>query len=295
MTRGRNWTAAEKNYLQDQWGNVSIVTLAKKLNRSQAAVMLKASRMGLGAHLQSDSRVTFNELLATIYGYEVGGYTKNKLIQEGIPVKKHKVKNNSFMVIDLDDFWKWVEEDKDRMDFSNFEPYSLGAEPEWVSAKRKIDYDKRQRIGHHNQQWTKLEDQKLKRMLESQRYSYSDIAKELKHSEGAVKRRMHNLGIKLKPPRSPTKMWTKEEEVRLLDMKEAGYDWSQTGEKLDRTALACRGKYERMQNPLYMKRYYRDKRGKYEYNGIKDLSPDQIRKSIQEQNDLAEFETVEAK
>lgn len=99
MTRGRNWTAAEKNYLQDQWGNVSIVTLAKKLNRSQAAVMLKASRMGLGAHLQSDSRVTLNELLATIYGYEVGGYTKNKLIQEGIPVKKHKVKNNSFMVI----------------------------------------------------------------------------------------------------------------------------------------------------------------------------------------------------
>lgn len=154
MTRGRNWTAAEKNYLQDQWGNVSIITLAKKLNRSQAAVMLKASRMGLGAHLQSDSRVTLNELLATIYGYEVGGYTKNKLIQEGIPVKKHKVKNNSFMVIDLDDFWKWVEEDKDRMDFSNFEPYSLGAEPEWVSAKRKIDYDKRQRIGHHNQQWT---------------------------------------------------------------------------------------------------------------------------------------------
>lgn len=157
--------------------------------------MLKASRMGLGAHLQSDSRVTLNELLATIYGYEVGGYTKNKLIQEGIPVK----------------------------------------------------------------------------------------------------RRMHDLGIKLKPPRSPTKMWTKEEEMRLLDMKEAGYDWSQIGEKLDRTALACRGKYERMQNPLYMKRYYRDKRGKYEYNGIKDLSPDQIRKSIQEQNDLAEFETVEAK
>lgn len=76
MTRGRNWTAAEKNYLQDQWGNVSIVTLAKKLNRSQAAVMLKASRMGLGAHLQSDSCVTLNELLATIYGYEVGGYTK---------------------------------------------------------------------------------------------------------------------------------------------------------------------------------------------------------------------------
>ena len=249
----------------------------------------------LGAHLQSDSRVTLNELLATIYGYEVGGYTKNKLIQEGMPVKKHKVKNNSFMVIDLEEFWKWVEEDKDRMDFSNFEPYSLGAEPEWVSAKRKIDYDKRQRIGHHNQQWTKLEDQKLKRMIESQRYSYSDIAKELKHSEGAVKRRMHDLGIKLKPPRSPTKMWTKEEEMRLLDMKEAGYDWSQIGEKLDRTALACRGKYERMQNPLYMKRYYRDKRGKYEYNGIKDLSPDQIRKSIQEQNDLAEFETVEAK
>ena len=50
-----------------------------------------------------------------------------------------------------------------------------------------------------------------------------------------------------------------------------------------------------MQNPLYMKRYYRDKRGKYEYNGIKDLSPDQIRKSIQEQNELAEFETVEGR
>lgn len=33
----------------------------------------------------------------------------------------------------------------------------------------------------------------------------------------------------------------------------------------------------------------------YQDYPIKDLSPDQIRKSIQEQNDLAEFETVEAK
>ena len=79
MTRGRNWTAAEKNYLQDQWGNVSIITLAKKLNRSQAAVMLKASRMGLGAHLQSDSRVTLNELLATIYGNHPR-FTANSII-----------------------------------------------------------------------------------------------------------------------------------------------------------------------------------------------------------------------
>ena len=80
----------------------------------------------------------------------MGSYTSNRLIREGLPVKWHIVKNNRFRVIDIDDFWKWAEKNKSILDFSRFEKYGLGAEPEWVDIKRKADFEKLQKHGEHN-------------------------------------------------------------------------------------------------------------------------------------------------
>jgi hypothetical protein len=33
--RGKNWTAAEIEYLEDNWGSVSLPSLAKKLGRME--------------------------------------------------------------------------------------------------------------------------------------------------------------------------------------------------------------------------------------------------------------------
>lgn len=133
----------------------------------------------------------------------MGGYTSNRLIQNGLPVKWHRVKKNRFRVIDIEDFWKWAEKNKSLLDFSRFDKYTLGAEPDWVDEKRKADFKKLQLHGQHNAAWTKAEDDKLRYLLEKNRYTYSELAQELRHSEGAIKRRILDLGIETRPVRCP--------------------------------------------------------------------------------------------
>ena len=42
------WTKAEEQFLQDQWGVMSIPAIAKRLNRSVEAVVVRKNRLGLG-------------------------------------------------------------------------------------------------------------------------------------------------------------------------------------------------------------------------------------------------------
>ena len=96
----RKWTPEEEYYLQDKWGVVSIKSLAKALGRSENAVIVRARRLGLGAHLHADHRITVNQLMLAIYGgKQQGGGTLNRWIENGLPVKKHKVKNSTFRLI----------------------------------------------------------------------------------------------------------------------------------------------------------------------------------------------------
>lgn len=160
------------------------------------------------------------------------------------------------------------------LDFSKFEELSLGAEPEWVKEKRKADFERGQQVGRHNTSWTKSEDEKLKRMLSKHQYGYRELARELRKTEGAVKRRICDLQIKERPVKSKTRMWTESEVEVLCDMVEKGYSWEQIAEKLDRSALATRGKYERLMNPAYMKRYYRG--NGTEYQDIYSMKPSEV-------------------
>lgn len=138
----KQWTEKEEAYLQDKWGTVSIKGLSKALGRSENAIIVRAQRLGCGAHLAGDTRISLNQLMLAIYGKNMLGYTSDRLIRYGLPVKWHVVKKNRFRVIDIDAFWKWAEDNKSLLDFSRFEKYSLGAEPDWVDVKRKADYKK---------------------------------------------------------------------------------------------------------------------------------------------------------
>lgn len=152
---------------------------------------------------KATAQASLNQLMLAIYGKNMLGYTSDRLIRYGLPVKWHVVKKNRFRVIDIDAFWKWAEDNKSILDFSRFEKYGLGAEPDWVDVKRKADYKKLQLHGQHNAAWTKTEDDKLRYLLSKGTYTYSDLAAELRHSEGAIKRRILDLGINKKPVRCP--------------------------------------------------------------------------------------------
>lgn len=106
----RKWTKEDVEYLKEKWGNVSISSIAKKLNRSVNAVKLKAKRLGLGPMLENGSYVTLNQVAIALTGRNFSSYYKKSWIENrGMPVHNKKVINNTFKIIYLDEFWKWAE------------------------------------------------------------------------------------------------------------------------------------------------------------------------------------------
>ena len=73
----------------------------------------------------------------------------------------------------------------------------LGAEPEWVDEMRTSKSD--QPIYPRKEKWSKDEIEKLRWMLNQYKFTYPEICQELGRSHGAVKRKIHDLGIKQRP------------------------------------------------------------------------------------------------
>ena len=79
----KNWTPEEDAFLQDKWGSLSIPALAKKLGRSVEAINNRRRRLGCGAHLENDYRVSLSQLMNTIYGTKsMESYTTGRLIKQ---------------------------------------------------------------------------------------------------------------------------------------------------------------------------------------------------------------------
>ena len=243
MGQARNWTKDELEYLEEHWGNTSIITIAKNLNRSVGGVRLKASRLHLGAFLESSELVSLSQVIR-----EFGmSYTTTRMIweREGLPLHRKKVNNNSFLVVDIEEFWDWAEQHKELIDFSRLTRYTFGREPKWVEDIRRVNY----RENYKPASWTKNDDCILEDMLKRGKYHINDIAHRLGRSEGAVKRRIYDLALPYKAKRHNQRRWTNEEVKKMLTLRADGHRWEIIGDKLGRSASACRGKFELLCNP----------------------------------------------
>lgn len=181
----KQWTPEEEAYLSDSWGTKSIKTLAKNLGRSEQAVIVRAQRLGCGPFLDSGDYIALNQLIVELYGPNNTGYPAYRLITKGLPVKEKLVRRCKRRVIYIDEFWKWAEKNKSLLDFSRMEPLCFGAEPAWVKVKRENDKRQAWQQMPHNAPWTEYDDQKLRRMLRARKYTYTDLSRELRRSEGA--------------------------------------------------------------------------------------------------------------
>lgn len=215
MGSNRNWTAEEDDFLCENWGQRPIRGLAETLNRSELAIVNRKNRLGLGAFLDCGDYITLNQLMLAIKGQTVSTYDLTSWVRNrGLPVKHKRVGNTSFRVIYLEDFWPWAEKNASFLDFSKFEKNVLGEEPEWVAAKRRADCMRQ----HHIKKtpWTPSEDDKLKYLLEQQRYGYAEIAHELQRTEGAIVRRISDLGLKARAVKADNHQnWTTEDFAQL--------------------------------------------------------------------------------
>lgn len=243
---GETWTKEELNYLQDKWGVSSRRNIAKRLKRSETAVQLKAQRLGLGDPLTHIDGITISALSKVLkIHYNIVANWRDKY---GLPARQVVVVNTPVWAIKYEDFWKWAEKNKHMIDFSRVERLSLGPEPEWVHEKRKADQITKLRVPKpHNTPWSKDDDAKLIWMLRRFKYTYPEIAYELNRTQGAVKRRIRDLGLKERPVRLPNhNKYTKEDEKILAEMLEKGYCFEEIANRLNRSALGVRGKAERM-------------------------------------------------
>ena len=242
----RTWTYEELIYLEDNWGAISIPTIAKNLGRTVVSVKDKAYRIGLTRHIHSGDYITYNQLLVAIGMGET--YVRTKFENNNIPIKFKKSIKKRYRIIYINDFWEWAEQHKNLLDFKKFEQGALGyPEPKWVETKRLSDKRKKETLKKSN--WTKEEDEKLIWLLGQYKYGYADISRLMNRTEGAIKRRCFDLNLKARPIKADNnRKWNDWEVDILIDMLSKGYTIEDISVKLDnRSVSAVRGKIERLQ------------------------------------------------
>jgi len=244
---GRSWTPAEESYLEEKWGTISIKGIAKNLNRSENAIVVRSQRMGLGAFLSSGDYITWNQLQIALgmglsgSGYKMTSWVKNR----NFPVHTKRIRNNSFKVVFLDEFWLWAEKNQAFLDFSRFEPYALGQEPTWAQEKRRQDCAGRRQI--KATPWTLSEDEKLIRLVKKQKYGSRELSQMMGRTEGAIQRRLSDLGIKDRPIKADNHtQWTDEEFKVLGQLIVAGKKYEQIADVIGKSVKAIRGRVYQM-------------------------------------------------
>lgn len=242
----QKWTQEEEKYLAENWGMYSVSTIAKRLGRTENAVIVRKCRLGLGAFLDSGDYVTWNQLQRAI-GYNNSSTYKmtSWVANRNFPVHTKHVNNNSFRIVYLDEWWDWAEKNRDLLDFSKFEENALGLEPDWVKDKRRHDYEKSRK--YKKTPWTKVEDEKLRRLLSKGNYTYDELSKILHRTNGAIQRRICELKITERPVKADNHTrWTKNDFKRLGDLIKAGYGYDLIAEEIGKSAKACRGRVYQM-------------------------------------------------
>lgn len=246
MGLNRNWTKQEEEYLVENWGTLSVGTIAKNLNRSENAVVVRKCRLGLGAFLESGEYITWNQLhialgIGTCDSYKMISWVRNR----DFPIHNKRVNNNSFKVVYLDEWWEWAEKNRDLLDFSKFEENLLGEEPQWVKEKRRHDVEKKHK--YITTPWTKTEDDKLRFLVAKQKYSYDDLSKMLRRTNGAIQRRLCDLGVRDRPIKADNHTrWTDDDFYRLGELIKSGYGYDLISEEIGKSSKACRGRVYQM-------------------------------------------------
>lgn len=246
MGIGRNWTASEVEYLKERWGQTSVEGIAKHLKRSINAVKIKAQRCCLGAASLSGDYITLNQLLLAVRGSDAGGgyIVESWCRKRGLPYHEKKIVRKKVRIVHLDEFWKWAEKNRNFIDFTKFEPLSLGEEPDWVAEQRKKDHR-----GHAIQRkdlWTSEDDSRLIMLLKQHKYGYAELSEMLRRSAGAIQRRCTDLGIKERPVKADnhgsSAKWSQEHFDILADGIKNAESYCEIARKLGKSEKAVRGK-----------------------------------------------------
>lgn len=132
----RRWTEEEKEFVMEHWGDVTVSYIAKKLNRSETAIISFSEKNKLGSAYKKN-------YISTIDAGEIIGVDQTTIIHWinscGLKAEFKAIKNRKKYLIDIDKFHNFLRDNQGLWKASNLELYGLGKEEDWLKVKRKKD------------------------------------------------------------------------------------------------------------------------------------------------------------
>ena len=177
----------EIDYIQDNWGVISISKMSNYLKRSPYALIRYAENHSLGGAYTNTLYLKLSEV-ADIFGIDVSTINKVWIPSYGLPVVKKKYNVRFVYRITIDDLLKWCKKNQDKFSTVNMEQYALGKEPDWLIAKRKSDFYSTPK----RQEWTKEAENQLLRYV-IQGLSNKEISVRMNRSCASISRKKCRL------------------------------------------------------------------------------------------------------
>lgn len=174
---GRRWTAEEIAYLEKKCDRIPLKNIAKRLKRSTFSVRSKMQRLDLTIQSTED----FVSLMEFCEWVDVTPSKVRYWIRaKGFPARKR----GKDMKFQIEDFWKWAEQNKKYIDWDRFPRYVFLPEPAWL--------DEQKSLKERYRKWSQAEHARLVECLKK-RYSYKELEKELGRSKEAIRRRIYDF------------------------------------------------------------------------------------------------------
>jgi DNA-directed RNA polymerase specialized sigma24 family protein len=166
---------------------VKVKTIAKHLERTEIAILVKAKRLHLSNTKNMQGDFSLGEL-ASIIGKD--RRTILNWIRKGeFPAfKRVSRRERAFYFVRPEEFWKWAFQNREKLNFSRIPPHAIPPEPIWVKKERKQN----QKIERNYKPWTTGE---IKDLFDySQKgFTHSQIAQELDRSAYSVERKLSRV------------------------------------------------------------------------------------------------------
>lgn len=184
----RNYTEDELFFIETNWGRMSLKGIAKRLNRSETGVKIKAHKLGLGDPLDHRGFLIAKEV------EEILGVTKktitNYIQNYGLKGNAKYLNGRKCISIQYKDLADWLINNPKRWDGSKVDKLaleSMGIDMNDINAKIEED------IKNKNKSILTDKDVELIKKMYKEFIRYEDIAKKLDKNYVTVKWKIHTL------------------------------------------------------------------------------------------------------
>ena len=180
---GKKWTKEEEEMLMDNWGKLSIETIAKRINRTVDAVELKGRRLQLGWQMTAYSTTEVSNILGINYR-TVYNYMKTGIIE----AKRDKTKMKRYFSTEKQ-IMKFMREHQDLWDTRKININLYNQKPEWYLEKEKADKEK------NIKSMKRYSDLEIKIVIDRYRrgYAYEEIALEVGRTSSSVYKKIRDM------------------------------------------------------------------------------------------------------